>query len=190
MDCARFDTLTRSLTGGSSRRRLLAGLTSGLLALVPLGSGSFDATAKKKGKRKKKKKKKPPASLAVTCAPTCAGKVCGDDGCGGTCGDPCPTAETCVAGRCVCPAGTERCGPGCVVPCPTGAPRNPVTCGCCAPNGSPFCTPGPTTSCCSGNCIAIDPSFPNFCGGKGAGAPCQFAAQCTSNSCENGQCAA
>ena len=49
------------------------------------------------------------------CAPQCTGKVCGDDGCGGTCG-ACPSSFVCVAGQCVCSpncAGKE-CGPdGC-----------------------------------------------------------------------------
>jgi len=34
------------------------------------------------------------------CDPACAGKDCGDDGCGGSCGD-CPGGEHCVAFQCV-----------------------------------------------------------------------------------------
>jgi hypothetical protein len=33
------------------------------------------------------------------CAPSCGGKVCGDDGCGGVCGT-CGVAESCDGGRC------------------------------------------------------------------------------------------
>ena len=35
------------------------------------------------------------------CEPDCAGKVCGDDGCGGTCGS-CTGEQTCEQGQCVC----------------------------------------------------------------------------------------
>jgi len=37
------------------------------------------------------------------CAPNCDGKVCGDDGCGGSCGtckEGCPDLEECVEGKC------------------------------------------------------------------------------------------
>ena len=38
------------------------------------------------------------------CTPSCGGKQCGDDGCGGSCGN-CPANETCQAGQCVSQAG-------------------------------------------------------------------------------------
>ena len=38
--------------------------------------------------------------------PDCSGKVCGDDGIGGSCGD-CSKSQTCVAGSCVCTAYTD-----------------------------------------------------------------------------------
>ena len=57
MDDRRFDNLTRTAFTESSRRQVLVGAASGLLALVPLPS-SEHAAAKKKGKSKKKKKKK------------------------------------------------------------------------------------------------------------------------------------
>jgi hypothetical protein len=34
-----------------------------------------------------------------TCTPQCAGKACGDNGCGGTCGT-CPSGQTCESGQC------------------------------------------------------------------------------------------
>jgi len=51
------------------------------------------------------------------CAPDCSDKVCGDDGCGGLCGE-CPAAQYCVDGGCTadCPANCidKTCGPdGC-----------------------------------------------------------------------------
>jgi hypothetical protein len=41
------------------------------------------------------------------CIPVCAGKTCGDDGCGGSCG-VCVKGQTCNAGKCV-----ELCQPDC-----------------------------------------------------------------------------
>jgi hypothetical protein len=41
---------------------------------------------------------------APVCQPSCDGKTCGDDGCGGTCGT-CPTDQTCQEG--ICTAQTE-----------------------------------------------------------------------------------
>lgn len=54
---------------------------------------------------------------AVTCTPSCAGKQCGDDGCGGSCG-LCLWPSTCTpSGRCSCDPGCSgsdcaACGPG------------------------------------------------------------------------------
>jgi hypothetical protein len=36
------------------------------------------------------------------CAPSCTGKSCGDDGCGGRCGT-CPQGQSCEAGSCTYP---------------------------------------------------------------------------------------
>lgn len=35
------------------------------------------------------------------CQPQCAGKVCGADGCGGSCGTGCPEGTSCSSGKCV-----------------------------------------------------------------------------------------
>ena len=55
----------------------------------------------------------------LTCVPDCNGLVCGDDGCGGSCGT-CPTTKACAVGQCVCPAscvgrecGDDNCGGSC-----------------------------------------------------------------------------
>jgi uncharacterized protein (TIGR03382 family) len=68
-----------------------------------------------------------------TCTPSCEGKTCGDDGCGGTCGACAPTspcvASACVQGACVqspvyCddgnPCTTDTCGAGGCVHAPKG----------------------------------------------------------------------
>jgi len=51
---------------------------------------------------------------SCTCQPDCGTKVCGDDGCGGSCGDCDPLTETCSAQgqceACVPDCGTRVCG--------------------------------------------------------------------------------
>ncbi|HSA24024.1 MAG TPA: SUMF1/EgtB/PvdO family nonheme iron enzyme, partial [Myxococcota bacterium] len=48
--------------------------------------------------------------LGACCPPDCAGKQCGDDGCGGSCGG-CSAGEICQDGACACLF--EGCGEGC-----------------------------------------------------------------------------
>ena len=44
--------------------------------------------------------------VSDSCTPSCAGRLCGDDGCGGSCGT-CPgTGAECVAGACMCEPAT------------------------------------------------------------------------------------
>src|SRR5262249_19771010 len=117
----------------ASRRGLLAGLIGELLAVVPGAFGRGDATAKKRKHKKKKKNKR--------CTPTCAGKVCGDDGCGGVCGVACSGDRVCQDGACACASGvacqTRCCGPGqvclangdCATTC-TSAADCPSSCTC------------------------------------------------------------
>src|SRR5690606_4046945 len=50
-------------------------------------------------------------ALAIPCTPSCDGRACGWDGCGGTCGG-CGEGERCEVGACV--AACEA--PGCEVP--------------------------------------------------------------------------
>jgi hypothetical protein len=69
-----------------------------------------------------------PAPVDVACTPFCGQMVCGDDGCGGSCGT-CPTPYTCVIN------GTCQLDPGSVC--------GNATCGsaasCCHCNGQPIC---------------------------------------------------
>ena len=69
MTADRLEDMVRSGSNGSSRRGVLAGLSSGLLAGWALGIRSEGAAAKK-GKKKKRKR---------CCRATCAGRVCGGD---------------------------------------------------------------------------------------------------------------
>jgi hypothetical protein len=56
-------------------------------------------------------------AFPTSCEPSCAGKVCGSDGCGGSCGG-CPQGKTCQGGACV--DGPADCS-GCLVGFPTCA---------------------------------------------------------------------
>lgn len=98
MDDNCFDRFTRFLSPGGSRRGVLAGLGSGLLAALPLALGGEDAAAKKKGKCKKKRKKKNGKKK----------RKCKDKGCTPT---SCPRDQLCHAGTChtcdvLCPGGS------------------------------------------------------------------------------------
>ena len=119
MDLDRFDAFARTLSVSGSRRRALALALGGVLTplLTREDAGARDLLKKCKkmndqAKRKQcvKKARKhaskhaadqvPPAPV---CTPSCIGKNCGDNGCGGSCG-PC-SGGSCEAGTCVCPSG-------------------------------------------------------------------------------------
>jgi hypothetical protein len=116
VDADRFDMLLRSLSEMPSRRSLARALT-GFAASGALGSwlGFANTDAKKKHKHKKKKH----------CSPNCFDRTCGNDGCGGSCGE-CDGDQTCQGGNCACPAGTKDCDgacfpdDACCPPCTTG----------------------------------------------------------------------
>src|SRR3954463_11108731 len=104
MDDVQFDSLTRQVTARLSRRTGLRFLTSlGVLALLPA------AAAAKRKKHKKKKTKPSPPPLPPSsppspppppgCTPQCAGKQCGADGCGGSCGT-CGLGTVCLSDTC------------------------------------------------------------------------------------------
>ncbi len=101
----------------------------------------------------------PPEFKTPTCTPSCGGKQCGSDGCGGSCGN-CPGGFVCDGnGQCVsgCPDSCwgKQCGPdGC------GG-----SCGNCAPGFT--CTDaGQCTQECFGSCMGKE------CGTDGCGASC------------------
>jgi hypothetical protein len=60
-----------------------------------------------------------PVRFDLTCAGSCTGRMCGDDGCGGSCG-ACLGSEACVNGQCTCKpncggkvCGDDGCGGSC-----------------------------------------------------------------------------
>lgn len=98
------------------------------------------------------------------CVPECTGKACGDDGCGGSCGN-CGGAETCEDNQCV-----GSCVPEC-----TGKSCGDDGCG-----GSCGSCPGAETCDVSGQCVACTPSCgAKVCGDDGCGGSC--------GSCASGQ---
>lgn len=115
MDDQRFDAFIRTHFSGSSRRGLLVGLTSGLLALLAPAAIAEDAAAKKhrKGKRKKKRKKK------ERCKPV--GRPCTPDGRTCCAALRCATSiDTFSSGQTVCCSSTDGASctdnSGCCVP--------------------------------------------------------------------------
>ena len=137
MDGHRFDGLTRTLAGGTSRRqvlKLLAGGVAGGLAGV-LGAGNSGAAprCKRVGQR---------CHTNADCCPEQNQTIC-----------------SATSGQCeACPAGTALCGGQCVAGCTGGLVLDPTTCTC-------SCPPG--TRGCGGTCVDImsDEQHCGGCGG-------------------------
>lgn len=102
------------------------------------------------------------------CASMCVGKECGDDGCGGTCGE-CPAHNVCTPdGQCSCipqcegkQCGDDDCGSECGT-CPDG------------------------NICQDGQCICIPNCDGKICGSDGCGGscgPCAPLEECIDNAC-------
>lgn len=115
------------------------------------------------------------------CLPSCSGRACGDDGCGGSCG-------TCEAGL-ACATDTGQCGNSlCSTNCESaacgddGCGGSCGTCGFdlqCSSQRTCVCPAGVTCSC-TPNCSGIS------CGDDGCGGSC---GKCSSSqSCTSGQC--
>jgi hypothetical protein len=160
MNSNRRDVFSSALTIPSRRDvlRALCGIGLGSLRLA-------DVTLARKKRRKTHKKSKPvsPTGPTVTCTPKCGRKQCGQDGCGGSCGE-CAADQVCATGTCCTPAGPEvtcktECGypEGCPQRCGIVPDRNchrPVAdCGTC-PSGQ---------QCLSNGACAIDCAIDNDC---------------------------
>jgi len=110
-----FDALTRYVASSASRRGYARALTGLALAGVWSSLPRLDEVKAKKGRKRKKKrnknkKKRTQATTPpLTCTSSCAGKVCGDDGCDGSCGSCGPT-QLCAQGQCVTGQGTCQTG--------------------------------------------------------------------------------
>jgi hypothetical protein len=182
MDGAHFDTLARSLATAGSRRRAITGLISGALGLFGVLA---DETAAKNCKKIRNKKKRKKCLAKAKCVPRCAGKVCGPDGCGGSCGS-CAGNEGCHGGTCICvphcggnDCGDDGCGGSCGT-CSGGRTCQSGQCTC--PADQAFC--GGT---CKLGCEAGQSHHPITCNCcKDNGIPC--AAPGPDNTCCSGNC--
>lgn len=119
--------------------------------------------------------------VCAGCSPSCDGRACGPDGCGGSCGACVEPGESCSAdGLCVC---TPAAGVAC---CEGGAAVCPVdSCG----------APGPSLAACAwgcenGVCLPCQPDCggkvcgPDGCGGECGTAECDGGAECVSGQCQ------
>jgi hypothetical protein len=118
MDERRFDALTQQLVSGSSRRRVLAGLTRGILALAPFTLVGSESAAKKKGKGKGKGKKKKKKRKSATIFPLLPSPP-----------PPNPFAQGCTIDQDSCTAGVN-------IPCPGNSRYGD----CVIVDGQPFCS--------------------------------------------------
>ena len=82
----------------------------------------------------------PPDLADETCVPDCTGRVCGNDGCGGSCGTCHQANQVCQSGQCVCipncsgrECGPDGCGGACAPGCAAGVPC--LETGTCAKSG-------------------------------------------------------
>ncbi|MGB0589587.1 MAG: hypothetical protein ACPGU1_07915 [Myxococcota bacterium] len=145
----------------------------------------------------------------VTCAASCEGKVCGDDGCGGVCGickddESCDDAGQCVSGACEASCegktcGDDGCGGMCGM-CAEGETCTDGACTACTPScGSKVCGDdgcggscgecGDSETCLAGQCQPCMPSCEGVvCGDDGCGGTCGACAD--GESCVDGQCGA
>ena len=113
---------------------------------------------------------------ASACLPACEDKLCGDDGCGGVCGD-CPPGHECDAGQCLC------------VPQCTAQDGTSLQCGDDGCQGSCGAC-GFDEVCDDGQCVCVPQcdgaDGPLECGADGCGGTC---GDCAPNAvCEGGQC--
>jgi hypothetical protein len=159
MKSQRFDDIGRTLASGSSRRRFLAVLASGLVAEMPLSDR--DAAARRK--RRNKRKKRAASQCATGTKP---------------CGEQCIPATNCCMDA-DCPTGTNQTCQGGVCACPPGQEDSGGVCG-----TEPTCTEffQPCTvngDCCSNFCTFLGASFVCGCCG-GQGSPCHASIECGS----------
>ena len=176
MDRDRFDRLARALSAGRSRRRVAHLL--GALAMAPLVDLGDAGAKKKKGKGKKKKKKTNQSPPAVRCTPNCAGKACGDDGCGGSCGTcgNVPCRDVCQGGACISANDTPCNGSG---RCLNGTCNPDPMCGA---GGLDLCTMANPGFCCSNVCTD------DICAPGNPGDECRVRTDCNGAGCIGFRC--
>jgi hypothetical protein len=148
------DRAIQLLVTGTSRRRLLGSTVFTLLlaSSLPASRKQVAARHRHRHKRHRRRDHAPQSS----CAPNCTDRICGSDGCGGSCG-ACDGSQICQGGVCCTaqpPAAT------CAGRCGTWLDNcgHPVTCATC-PDGRVCLSNGTCAiSCASSPC-------PGACGG-------------------------
>ena len=209
MDGSRFDTLTRTLSRGLSRRGILLGLFTALVAEAPglvRGQGAC-----------------PGLGLSNTCftdgdCADCGDAVCQLRSCRRPTGGKCGRNRQCASGSCNrnqrkcrrCAEGMTPCGGRCVTGFGCGGDISPTSCGACHAlecNLGCTCCAGTPASCGSTNndcvcrgdneaCTTNEQCCTTVCGQNGkcgctlADGGCVRDAQCCSENCKaNGRCA-
>lgn len=160
MDDQRFDALARRAAATQNRRSMLCVVAGALLAMARSG---IDASAQHNG----------------GCSPDCTGKQCGNDGCGGSCGECTPPA-TCGGSGFV-----NVCGAPCTPNCAgkeCGDDGCGGSCGSCGPTAT--CGGGGVPGKCG---VPCDPACSEKeCGPDGCGGDCGSCA--AGESCLEGLC--
>lgn len=198
-----FDAIARSVGSSASRRSVVSAIAVGLAALVLPREETGARRGRRDGARgdraardhshghpleaEKKKKRKGKKKHPVPCASQCAGKACGPNGCGGTCGT-CAGNQQCQNGQCVAtctPAcGGSVCGAdGCGGACGSCGSGESCENGACVPlNGScsPACVGGQV---CQSNGTCVCPAAtPIFHSGLGLCMECNLDSDCGNGS--------
>ena len=128
----------------------------------------------------------------IVCEPDCEGKDCGDDGCGGSCGECTGNQSLCVQGDCICvpdcegkECGDDGCGSGCDEcpgeldvcvggTCVCQPDCEGRVCGDDGCEGSCGECGGEQSICLEGECICLPDCDGKLCGGDGCAGNCGF----------------
>ena len=140
-------------------------------------------------------------NMGMCCVPNCEGKTCGDDGCGGKCGQGCGSMARCDKGNCVadvlCGNGTVDSSEDCV-----SCPADVVCTGkakcfdakCCVPNctdkecGSDGCGGVCGQGCAMGSSCRTNKCVPDIRCGDGIPDPTETCSSCPADQpCASGQ---
>ena len=118
-----------------------------------------------------------------SCVPECVGKECGDDGCGGYCGQCPQAAPYCINSKCKAECVTDCAGKEC------GADGCGGVCGTC-PEAAPYCVAQKCQIECAPSCQFAecgDDGCGGSCGDCGCGEVCDFG-QCEFVGCAGREC--
>ena len=118
------------------------------------------------------------------CVSDCEGKYCGDDGCGGSCGECADAEYYCNEGICSLTCDVASCGTRVCGPIPDREECGETICGTCDEGW--YCVDGA----CSETCVPICTVEGKNCGDDGCGGSCGECNQEIGEWCEDGLCTA